>query len=116
MLDANSYFKSGLMYIEFCERVIRVLKKFKGLAGKYGIHSSEINATTQLKSLTTCLFTSFNQDLCAWGWGDKFPYGDSSRYMFEYSGCTFQATPNLAEHGPFCASACVSCFSSLVLY
>jgi hypothetical protein len=55
MLDADSYLKNGLMYIEFCERVIRVLKTFKGLAGTYGIHSSEINATTQLKILTTCL-------------------------------------------------------------
>ena len=57
--------------------------------------------------------SAFNQDLCAWG--DKFPYS-TSLDIFTGSACTFIAQPNSAEQGPFCASACVSCFSSLVFY
>ena len=47
--------------------------------------------------------TSFNQDLCAWG--DKFPY-DNAFYIFAYSGCTYQDTPQEDQKGPFCASDC----------
>ena len=47
--------------------------------------------------------TSFNQDLCVWG--DKFPY-DNAFYIFAYSGCTYQDTPQEDQKGPFCASDC----------
>jgi surface protein len=47
--------------------------------------------------------SSFNQNLCAWR--DNFPYTNAAD-IFTSSGCTFQATPQIEQKGPFCASSC----------
>ena len=49
--------------------------------------------------------TAFNQDLCAWGNFESFPYGYAGS-MFKDSGCTFKESPTQADKGPFCASEC----------
>lgn len=46
---------------------------------------------------------SFNQNLCSWA--DNFPYRKAHN-IFAGSGCSYDDTPKLDHHGPFCASKC----------
>ena len=66
------------------------------------VSSFDLSSVTNMYSMFKGA-TSFNQDLCSWQ--DSFPYTNAFD-IFTNSNCTYQATPNEDQKGPFCASNC----------